>query len=93
LVNFPPSSGQSLVIDMLPFDNLPATRTLPTKWEARTNLSCSGASWTTNPTPQHIQLVVADGPFLLGGAPDDAGDARKAYADWTVILQCMGKSQ
>jgi len=81
LVN-PPFSGQTLPTTTL--KNEPIQSSLG---EAQILIECIGDTWMTNPMPQLLQLIVADGPFT---GPGDAVDppTERSYADWILVLQC-----
>lgn len=66
------------------------SRASTTVAQAELPLKCVGG-WTSTPTPQQLELVVADGKFFNTDThhPDRVVDgAHAVYANWTVTFPC-----
>ncbi len=91
IINYPLYQGANTYI----LSEQTLTRLSPTEARAEFKVQCVGG-WTSNPAPQQLELVVADGPFAYpvdARNPDVvAGDTRKSYANWTLIMPCSSSS-
>lgn len=63
-------------------------RPLPTVGVVETQIICGSNTWKSNPLPQQLELVVADGKFTDDLDMIDPLKTRRSYANWTIVLEC-----
>ena len=63
-------------------------RLLPTVVLVENRIFCGSDTWKSNPLPQQLELVVADGEFTGDLDTVDPMKTRRSYANWTILLEC-----
>lgn len=63
-------------------------RPQPTLAQFEFPIMCGSNSWKSNPLPQQLELVVADGEFTDDLDRVDPQKTRRSYANWTIVLEC-----
>lgn len=94
ILNYPPATSSTTIL----LDQNPLTRASSTVAQPEYAIKCvttGPGGWTSVPTPQQLELVVADGQFLGTDAtqPDLVVDgAHRVYGNWSIIMPCSSNS-